>query len=569
MLRTAYLITGDARWARGLTVEALITVGRRWSSLRANRPVDAALRELYRRALDVQAGPPAGFPLDVLEPRGRAALVAQFHDSLHPYHAADLCGLGPFGHEETARSLHRLRTAWPALFTPHPAAPDTAPGPPEDTGEPPAEQAEEAWTLPDAEGGTGGWSATKPAQGTGEGAPAGVEMPQVGFRAEPALHRTLVRMSAEATAGTADVTGLTQEVLRGIRRAKRVRRAVAGSVSAVAVASFVAIVYVGLTVIAENARNVADPMATPESDLFPTSTPAKAPDPVPERLEEAVRFAYTGYCERSGATSAADPPPCAQWRLVTASGDEWRLDGARAGFGMGTDGTGPLALSQDGHRVAYQNEAGDYVVQDLATGTARTVELARRQDMTYIVSSPNGRYFAIGFDGEKGAVLDFDTGTTSPARGGRVLAVMDDGRRVVTGSEDVTNVPGHASVTTLGLEGPSGRGGRPYRIDPALIEYGAALSPDGRTLAVVAGDERLALMNVRTGLITGPRPSLDDYEIVAVERWLNQEEVLVRLWDDDDELLVAVNIRTGSSEPYAEEITEEMDYGSPLGRVTG
>ncbi|MEV0591903.1 hypothetical protein [Nonomuraea cavernae] len=610
MLRTAYLITGDAHRARGLTVEALVAVGRRWSS-RTRRPVDAALRELYRRALAVPAWSPAGFPLEVLDPGNRAAVVALFHDSLHPHRAAELCGPGPFRHEEITRSLHRLRTAWPHLFTPdpaddsaRPAAPETAPRPepdgpevdhrsepdgpemaarpelaaPETAHRPerdgPEAGAEEVWAAPGAEGGADeapGWSTPSAA----EAVPSPMEAAPAGLPSEPALHRALARMSAEATATMRDPAALavlTGEVLRGIKRGRRVRRAVVGTVSAGVIASFVAVVYVGLTLIAENAKNAADTtdsaaFATPEEDSFESETPLPVPDPVPERLEEAVRFAYVGYCQSSDAATT-DPAPCSQWRLVTESSHEWRMDAARAGMGRGTEGTGPLALSQDGHRVAYRTTAGGYAVEDLSTGTTRTVDLAPRSETTYIVSSPNGRYFAIGFDGAKGAVLDFDTGTTSPVRGGRVLAVGDDGLRVVVGTKDVTNVPGHASITTLGMEDPSGRGGRTYRIDPDLIGYGAALSPDGRTLAVVTGDERLALMDTRTGLVTGPRPALDAYEVVAVERWLNRDEVLMRLWDDEYIVLSAVNIRTGQAEPYAEEVTEDLDYASPLGQMT-
>ncbi|PZG08230.1 hypothetical protein [Nonomuraea aridisoli] len=115
------------------------------------------------------------------------------------------------------------------------------------------------------------------------------------------------------------------------------------------------------------------------------------------------------------------------------------------------------------------------------------------------------------------------------------------------------------------MTGPSGLVGD-YRIDAALTEYGGALSPDGRTLALVTADLKLVTLDARTGRVGKRRTDVGDYEVIRVERWIGRDEVLVRRWDDDYVLLTKVHVRTGATEELDAELGESLGYDSRWAR---
>ncbi|MEV1166871.1 hypothetical protein [Nonomuraea sp. NPDC049784] len=521
--RTAYLLTGDADQARELAVGALAEVGRRWSSVRWSHPVHAVLRELYGRYLGVTAAPAlGGHALASLPPKSRAALVSRFHDGLPAEQAATVTGLWIAVLDEEARQAHaHLRTTHPELF---PTPPQETPGEERPQPDEPAAD-QESWAPPSqAPGAAPAWDAAD----------------------EPELRAALVRIAAEMPH-----TNLSGPVLRIVARRRRIRRSAwtAGTLGAVGV--FAALTLIGVSAIARN----IDRLPTTTADM----DPQEIPEALPAKLSEPITSAYLGWCE-GGGEDPSDPEPCDQWRLTTTSGEEWRLDGAQAGYDE------PLAISQDGHRLAYKDLKGSYVVRDLPTGAVKKIDIRHQQALTHITSSPNGRYFAIDFGAADSAMLDFDTGVTQHAKGSevRILAVGNDGTRVVSNQRDVNDLPGHASVTTLTVQKAQSRAGG-YSIDPGLIEYGAALSPDGRTLALVEEGTRLITMNPRTGRVTGTRALLDDYDVIAIERWLSADDVLVRQSEEDDAFLTKVNVRTGMSESADYDL--ELDYDAPIGAL--
>ncbi|NUR85444.1 MAG: hypothetical protein HOY71_15280 [Nonomuraea sp.] len=513
--RTAYLLTGDADKARELATAALVAACRRWSTIRYQRPAEAVLRELYARFLGgAPWAAPDGFLLAGLAPRTRAAVVSTLHDGLPLPHAAAVTGLPTGALDDELRRAH-------------------LPTPSQDAG--PAQDS--PWTL---------------------GAPS-FEQP------EPELRDALVRVAAEMP-----YTDLGAEVLRKVVGRKRVRGAVWTVVSVGLVGTLVAVVSVGVSAVVDN---VDEAMAGRTPSPFAQRTEETGydiPSPLPAKLTDAVGYAYPGYC-RDDQVNPRDPQPCGQWVLTTRSGTEWRLPDARAGYDTETGATMPLAVSQDGHRLVYQNAQGRYLVHDLPTGRIRRIDLAAADGEARIGSSPGGRYFSLSFGGaDDGAVLDFTTGATSTVKGAdvKILALRDDGTRVVSERRDVTDVPGHASVSMLRLTGGGARA-TGYRIDPALVEHGAALGPDGRSLALVTADDRLVTMDARTGRVAARRTRLDvdDLEVVKVERWLNRDEVLVRLWDYEDVYLTRVNVRTGEVVDFADDATDWIDYSDPLGAL--
>ncbi|MEW1839590.1 hypothetical protein AB0392_16735 [Nonomuraea angiospora] len=618
--RTAYLLTGDADRARELAVEALVTACRRWSTIRWGQPAVTVLRELYARFLAAAPSPaPEGHALATLPPTARAVLVARYHDALPPEQVAMVTGLWTAALDEEAhQALALLRAAHPELFTRHetpepPDAPRPEPGdtpsqvsgdtpsqvpgdtpspergdapppepedapppepesdaPPEPEGDAPSEPEghaspePEGHAPPEPEGDAremadqAPWVAPEDPPGAAqEPEPALWTVSAQGSDAdEPGLRAALVRIAAGMPH-----TNLSEPVLTGIGRRRRTRVTLWAAASAGAVGAFAALVVIAVSTLAGNLERATDDSGTI------STPPDEIPMAIPDKLDDPIRYAYTDYCDRV-ATDSSDPQPCGQWRLTALSGKEWRLHTARAGYDEETLIALPLAISQDGHRLAYRHRDGSYVVHDLPTGVVKKIDIEHEETLPHFTSSPNGRYFALDFGAADGAMLDFDTGATQHVRGTKlkILAVGNDGTRVVSDEVDVNDVPGHASVATLRLQGAKGRT-RGYRVDPGLLEYGAALSPDGRTLALVSADERLVTMNARTGRVSGSRTALDDYGVIAVERWLSADEVLVRQPDEDDEdaYLTKVDVRSGKSEDYGGE--EWTGYDSPLGAL--
>ncbi|MGW0801941.1 hypothetical protein [Nonomuraea sp. NPDC002799] len=571
--RTAYLLTGDADKGRTLAVDALTTVCRRWRAIRWSRPADAVLRELYRRFLNAGEAPATG-ALAALPPKARVALVTQYHDGLDVRQAAAITGLWvAVLTQETREARDYLQATRPDLFTtvqPHSPAPDPAPlapppsaplapqpPPPQpETPQPSApEQAAEpaSWAAPwgtvapaatpwAVEGRT--WAATPPA--------ADPATPD-----DPELRAALAGIAAEMPH-----TNLSEPVLRRVTRRRRVRTALWTSVSVGMVGALVALIAVSVNAMARNLDQlIADPTGYP-------SAPQPIPEAAPAKLSAPIRYAYPGYCPGTPAeiSDFSVAKPCAQWRLTTTSGEEWRLTTARPAYDEATGASAPLGVSRDGHRLAYRNSEGAYVVHDLPSGKVKAFDVRDELVNPAITSSPNGRFFAVGSEFSDGGLFDFDTGVTHYLFSERVLAVRDDGTRLAGVRKDVHDVPGHASVTTLTLGAPGALEGG-YRVDPDLLKLGGALAPDGRTVALIAEDSTLITMDARTGRVFGHRTVIEDYEVLAVERWVSADEVLIRQWDDDYAYLTKVNVHSGATVELSEDWMEELGYDSPIGAL--
>ncbi|SPL95133.1 unnamed protein product [[Actinomadura] parvosata subsp. kistnae] len=525
--RTAYLLTGDQDRARTLATDALVTVCRRWPAIRSTGPALLVLRELYRRFLAADVPPPATYPLAVLPPRTRATVVARYHDALHPQQVAMLTGtwIGELD-KELQQALAHLRSAHPGLF---PAAP-----------QPPAE-------------GEQGPDWAHPSETAQAAAPHTPE--------DQGPRGALVALAAELPATHTD---LAAPVLALIGRKRRIRVATWTTVSVGTVGAFVALIVLGVNAMVANVeRTIAR-----SSPTSAQQAEEDVPDPLPATLDDPIQYAYLGYCRGRTDNDPSNPQPCAQWRLQTTSGNEWRLGGARAGYEEDSRTSMPLAISQDGRRIAYRQLDGAYVVRDVPSGAVKTIDVEAGKGSAHLTSSPNGRYFSVDFGSADGATLDFDTGVTHYEYGDevRILAVADDGTRVVAEKEKAKDIPGHASITKLFMNGLTTLEGD-YRVDPGLLDFGGALSPDGRTLALITADSELVTMDGRTGRVGGPRTDLADYDLIGVERWTGPEEVLVRSWDDDYVMLTKVNVKSGAVTEVAGDWVEWLDYESPIGAV--
>ncbi|WP_214320822.1 hypothetical protein [Nonomuraea sediminis] len=545
--RSAYLLTGDPEKARHLAIRALVTTGRRWPGYRWNRPAEAVLGALYRAYLAAPAEPPAGFPLAGISPLGRAAVVAQFHDGLDPDRAAQLLGTWPGAlHQETGQA----RATHPALFDqdeePEPPAEDPTPEPP--TGAP---QADSPWVAP-------GQADVLTATAN----PWAMAPPPPAPSTAPVPSPALVRLAAELPAAVP--MDVAQTAPRLVVRRRLINRSVFTALSLASAGTLVAVTIVAANAVANNMERAAQQADAPISELDPTPTAEGPtaedvqPDPLPERLDEPISRAYQGFCNSDAPIDSRQPPECAQWRLVGTSGAEWRLDEAQADKPHQGTYVPEVAVSQNGRRIAYLDTHNDYVVRDLATGKYKTFRIQLHGSDPEFASSRNGRYFAVNFlqSGVDSPLLDFTKGTTT--YGAWTMAVTDDGKRVIDESmESDTSLYTKIKVA-----------GRRFRIDAEVGISGGALSPDGRTLAV-ADDERVITLDTRNGHVTKLRRLVGAdgaQEIDTVERWLNADEVMVRLSDEEDEVyLAAVDVRTGKTRDLD---TGDLEYGDVLGSFT-
>ncbi|MFI6320620.1 hypothetical protein ACIBG8_24000 [Nonomuraea sp. NPDC050556] len=358
---------------------------------------------------------------------------------------------------------------------------------------------------------------------------------------EAAGSPSLARLAAEPPP-----VELGEEVYAPVRRRRRIRVALAAAGATVLATAVVGAVTFGAVLVADQSSEL--------KAVFPIDeTEEDVPEALPAALTDPVAYAYTGYC-------VADGGECAQWRLVTTSGEEWRVADARH------DTLGIMHVSQDGTRIAYLSTKDVYEVRDLPTGVTKKIGVRIDGTDPHFVSSPNGRFFGVTFgdaDGE-GGVLDFARSVSTFELDAKVVAIRNDGRQVTSERRNVDDVPGHAAITSFSLaDGPA------YRIDPALVEYGAALAPDGHTLALITDDHRLVRMDARNGRIARTRPVLDadTDEVDSIERWLGANELLVRMWDDENAVLAVVNVTTGQSRPYPLDGDDEIYSSATLGKL--
>ncbi|GGK79132.1 hypothetical protein Sme01_22170 [Sphaerisporangium melleum] len=159
----------------------------------------------------------------------------------------------------------------------------------------------------------------------------------------------------------------------------------------------------------------------------------EAAAPLPGRGIGPARFAYLGWCGHDrapGFGASTLGTECAQWRLITKDGKEYRLPEAVGIFVEQTsqnrgNNAAPLAISQDGRRVAYYSEKDRaFKVRDLAGGRVWRLPLNVSRD--YLMKwggavrlSPDGRYAAAssGPD-DPGVLFDASDGTSRPIPAG-------------------------------------------------------------------------------------------------------------------------------------------------------
>ncbi|WP_405144636.1 hypothetical protein OG589_42660 [Sphaerisporangium sp. NBC_01403] len=282
---------------------------------------------------------------------------------------------------------------------------------------------------------------------------------------------TGLRDELELLAAEAPTVELAERALRGARR----RRAGAfGS----ALAALVAVALSATVLTGGSDRNT---ISTEVTDVLPSS----GVDP--------LSYAYYDWCgqkwQAGKNTGGFAGKECAQWRVVTRTGQSFRMPEALSIY---TEQSGenymntaaPVAITPDGRRIAYYSEKDQkFAVRDLASGriwlTPQTVSRATMVSGGGLLRlSPDGRFLGLNGVGWPNVVVDVESGqaTTIP-EGWRVQRVPSGGTPVVVADRRLR----------FGLlaEGKV----RPFNADTSVTL--SELAPDGRTVAYVTGGKSI------------------------------------------------------------------------------
>lgn len=376
-----------------------------------------------------------------------------------------------------------------------------------------------------------------------------------------------------------DPVPLAAEAARAGRLHVTRRRAVVTAVSVTLAALVVVPLAFGVTSLAgrvERAVAGSAPGASGSPDVN-----AAIPGTLRAPLPAPIRFAYQGSCTDDDWDEFAEKfaNGCDQWRLVTTTGEQWRVPDVAIDPG-GQWNPHLLAISGDGDRVAYYGQASpDFMVFDRRRARAeRSGMFPLNEDVSpqdaHLVISPRGRWMAADFGASARAPLPRVQSLISyrvamlPRRM-RILAVGDDGTVTGTATWDTDAAPGRLATTVLLRVRPNGRTLSSAPIDPALFESGVAVSPDGRAVAVAAerahpGDDdhgQVVTLDSATGRVLTRREAAlpPDAHVTAVRGWASEHEVIVEArrpgGDEDDEeeeySVHAVDVRTGAARPIA------------------
>ncbi|WP_170991294.1 hypothetical protein [Herbidospora galbida] len=337
------------------------------------------------------------------------------------------------------------------------------------------------------------------------------------------LHDELARIAEHAP----DVD-LADRVLRGARR-RRTRFASAAMALAVTV-----VVAITLTVIGTGTD--AAPM---------TGRPVASPGPgeLPVKGVSPAAYAYYDWCGReiTSGTARLSGRDCLQWRLVTRSGERYRVPEAKSAHAGPADNAqtlvaAPLEITPDGRKIAYYSEKDQrFAVRDLESGSILLapplVPAADvRRNAAEIALSADGRYLAVSVQDGLNTLADLETGalTDLPAgwkaqsigAGGRPVVVADTGRLGLFDDGEVEPFTGRAWHTP-GVADP----------DETTIAYLTRPYPEnGGSTDPTVVDAQIATVDAVTGeALTSVqvRDVPESFFPLGMGPWLNATEVTV------------------------------------------
>ncbi|WP_433418233.1 hypothetical protein ACQP1V_01965 [Microtetraspora malaysiensis] len=381
---------------------------------------------------------------------------------------------------------------------------------------------------------------------------------------------TTLRDHLHSIAVGAPTVDLTERVIRKATR----RRA---GVYASGAAAVLAVVVAAVTVI--GGRQEGDIIASKVTDTLPASGVGP------------LKYAYYDFCGEKwtpGVNTHLFAKECAQWNVVTRTGETYRMPEALSVYTEQTAdnymNTGaPLVISADGGRVAYYSEKDRKIaVRDLDSGrvwlmptTLSRAEMVAKGVM--LALSPGGTRMGIWGGSGQDLVVEVETGNVSRVpEGWHVRTVGDGGDPVVvtregkggglgalTADGTVRAFPPTDDVESVDLSQPSPDGGAVA----FLAGMKGGLSASG-ALEESKPNDTIVVLDSTTGEILHKarlRGVPRDFQAWRAGGWLSRTEVIVSGPALDDswgksggkgtpvlgERTYRVNVRTGQVTPLA------------------
>lgn len=265
-------------------------------------------------------------------------------------------------------------------------------------------------------------------------------------------------------------------------------------------------------------------------------TPAVALADPHEGHGDAVRYASVKGC----AAKSGEIKPCGEWRLVMHSGKKKLLKDAQvlARSASGKENpyqVAPIAVSGDGHHIAYFNKGGRLAVRTVGGGVkvfAKDALPRLDQGVVTLQLSDDGARLAAVIQGDKPkATRIFDTGSgallgTVP-KSDTFFSFSGDGDEVLTASD------GEESTFDLNVYSDTGKKLLTATPPQIVVSNGPeALSADGRTTAnlIMGAKPELVLYDMESDQVTGRMKvklpgSADLYKI----DWTGEAQVTLHL----------------------------------------
>ncbi|MGI5493573.1 hypothetical protein [Microtetraspora malaysiensis] len=382
---------------------------------------------------------------------------------------------------------------------------------------------------------------------------------------------TTLRDHLHSIAAEARTVDLTERVIRKATR-QRAGAYISGAAAVLAVVVAAAVPVIG-------GRQEGDIIASKVTDTLPASGVGP------------LKYAYYDWCGEKwtpGVNTHLFAKECAQWNVVTRTGETYRMPEALSVYTEQTadnymNTNAPLVISADGGRVAYYSEKDQKIaVRDLDSGRVwlMPTPLSRAEMVArgvLLALSPGGTRLGISGGSGQDLVVEVETGKVSRIpEGWHVRTIGDGGDPVVVTREGKDDELG--AMTEDGTVRAF-----PPTDDVQSVDLSQP-SPDGGTVAFLAGmkgglsasgaleeskpNDTIVVLDSTTGEILHKarlRGVPRDFQAWRAGGWLSRTEVIVSgpFLDDSwgkgggkgtpvlGERTYRVNVRTGQVTPLA------------------
>lgn len=347
----------------------------------------------------------------------------------------------------------------------------------------------------------------------------------------------LLRDELHAMADEAPHVDLAERAVKGARRRRFIR-------AALAVAVAVAVVTGGTAILVGNGPSVEEPVIVTPATKAVTALPKKGVGP--------LTHAYVSQCPR--LISGGKKCVAGQWRVVTDAGTTYALVDAM-GFEPGSPPNVPVAITKDGRRIAYYSaKARAFEVRDLASGqiwkAPFKIEKENLKGETFLRLSPDGlQLIYTNWDGTPkrySVLIDMEKGMTFALDAAWYPVSVGDGGSPITLAKPYDKT---SQVWVVG--------NKPITIRDFTYKF-SALGPDERTLVRLGRypGEHSREITAFDAVSGAERPPVrvegipDKVHLISLGDWVGDTEVTLFATPEPSTpgavpALYAVDVRTG------------------------